>query len=186
MLYFDPIISPHFDQLLTYGPVSVFPVYQQSEDNHFRENSFNIIEDEGVKAVVKTFHQRGRFGYGWWNYDGVNKTLGGVLLSSSLPLNDTNAALFAKGSMINHGCADAVNVSYTWNREEGVSIVRAKRAIDVMEELLLSYCRTQDVGDVFDRSRITLETCGFFCMCPQCVREQAQVEERGNAVLVRS
>ena len=154
-------------------------------DQRFLKDSFELIPDDGIRAVTKTFYQLGAFTDGQWNIDNVEKTLGGVCMSSSVSTIEGEAALFAICSVMNHGCFESINVSLTWSTEDQVMVVRATKTIHQNDELLCCYDRNIQRNDPVDRRNKLLFDYGFLCFCPTCLDEieafhlqrQAQSEE---------
>lgn len=88
-------------------------------------------------------------------------------------LNNTDDALFALQSHMNHSCE--ANAGYQWGarRSEGIKVV-AETDIKAGEELTTTYVNSD--LDVTEREAHLLRSWGFICGCPRCKRERKELE----------
>ena len=132
---------------------------------------------------MKTLYQRRMYADGDWNMDDVEKTLGGVFMSSSLPTIEGEHALFAICSVMNHGCYESININLRWSTEEQVMVARATKTIHQYDELLHCYDHNIQSTDVVDRRNKLLKDYGFNCLCETCLEEEGafDVSEQLNS-----
>lgn len=66
-----------------------------------------------------------------------------IFQTNAVSAEARGVGLFPKMARLNHGCAHAFNVVYSWREREGVLVVHALRDIAAGEELLTTYTDTK-------------------------------------------
>lgn len=96
----------------------------------------------------------------------AGKSLWGIFQSNAIPQGEQNAqGLYQTICRFNHSCVP--NAIYQWRASLGTNVVVTTRAVDVGEEVCVSYFKSMFMTHEERRTR-TMMSWGFECKCADC------------------
>ncbi|KAF8798846.1 SET domain-containing protein [Phlegmacium glaucopus] len=89
-----------------------------------------------------------------------------IFSTNAVAAGDDEVGIFPRMARLNHGCASAFNVVYTWRESEKALFLFALRDIHKGDELLTTYTTTRKPRD--ERRAFLSKQYGFNCTCAVC------------------
>ncbi|KAG8945844.1 hypothetical protein FRC04_012291 [Tulasnella sp. 424] len=137
----------------------------------FEENPIQTRKFLKDKMSNLTADQRAEYMSLW--YEPATPTqdvLRAILMANSYSTHDS-LAVFPNAARMNHGCAGASNVAYSWRKGEGRFYLHALRGVKQGEELLSAYLDPKMSRS--ERRKVLKEKYRFDCNCSSCSLPEA-------------
>ncbi|KAG8895891.1 hypothetical protein FRC01_012142, partial [Tulasnella sp. 417] len=131
------------------------------EENHVRTRQY--LKD---KVSTLTADQRAEYMALWYEPETPKQdVLRAIFMANSYSTHDS-MAVFPKAARMNHGCAGASNVAYSWRQGERRFYLHALRDVPKGEELLSAYLDPKMTRS--ERQKILKDKYQFDCQCASC------------------
>ncbi|KAJ7043859.1 hypothetical protein C8F04DRAFT_1070678 [Mycena alexandri] len=94
-----------------------------------------------------------------------------IFQTNAVSANNDGVGIFPRMARLNHGCASAFNVVYSWRKREQQIFIHALRDIQRGQELLTTYTETKRTRN--ERREFLSQQYGFMCTCAVCSLDDA-------------